>query len=600
VNQVIDSFPQTDNRFSDNNFYNSTKQFDFNNMALKNNFGLFPTSMQNLFVHNNNQFVNRNQFQPCPQNLINRNNKTINSRNTANPGFYFNNGFNVNKFPNNNYIPNYNASPPILNYQAESFPFHFQNINNINNGHFKSNFENNNHYLNNKLNSHININQPKNFFAAENFNNRPITNSSNYKYSNTPNNKKSANFNSSNIPQKSSSSENPISESNSNSAITNNYFSYMFNDANANNPITGNVKSAVSADGIVSNSILIIPQNSISSKTNGSLDADKVDVKENKIINSVQDEKNDNNKFIKNSNNFQKKDDEKIALKSQNINRSIITDDIDNTSNKKQNKILSTSELKEKTDKSQISIKKTRLVEQSRNQINDKDSSITKNYNKISSSNENVEILKVVLMNVPGINSNDNSSLTFTIHNHDNLFESFNSFLTLNNISLEFEFSILVNIFQAISTIYSLNNSNTTKSDERSIKILHSIWKNHCFLVSQKTLFNKKNDNSFTTKNIENDLDKILNLNNLIKNYDSDEEFINFEPKSDNNNKPEKNLIDNIGVYNSSLSFEDSFDNIEEDPEFDNSKSLSCKGGGYDSIERMHYLNAITLLNKSF
>lgn len=591
VAPVVDSFSHADPRFLNNNFNHNARLFDYNLFPPKNYFPLFPNNPSMIMQNNNIQYPNQNQFLSFSGNFLNRNLETMNSMNPSHPGFHFNNNFNNNNFlHNNHFIQNDNAF--TFNNQSEFIPFHLNNNKNIfynnNNEPFKSNLQNNQNL--NFFNSDNNLNNSSNYFN-ENLN-KPIMNNNNINnenYSNSSYNKKNSNINS-NFPQKSI-SENPVFESNPNSAVVNNYFNYMFNDANANNPIIENGKKS---DEIISELNVVLQKSTVEKKNESSF-AEKVEIKAAKINNVSTADFLENkfrtksNIFLKNDEKLDSNDNQEITKKqNQNIAKELKENSIPKlNSNEKEN---------EKTNKSQRSTQ-TKIFNQNKNFLNEKNSSraITENFR--TNSNENVEILKVVLMNVPGINTNNNSnSLTFTIHKLENLFDSFKIFLTLNKISAEFEFSILVNIFQAISTIYSLNNSKVTKSDEKSIKILHSIWKNHCFLVSQKSLFNKQNENSFTKKNLENDFDKILNLNenkDLIIN-----EFSNNDSTFPNN-KIEKNLIENIGVINSSFSQEESFENIEEELELDISRSFSCKGQ-YDCIDSMHYMKSISLLNKSF
>ncbi len=201
----------------------------------------------------------------------------------------------------------------------------------------------------------------------------------------------------------------------------------------------------------------------------------------------------------------------------------------------------------------------------------------------IKKDNKNIEILRVYLKNVSGINREWNNSkennLVFTVFKNENLFDSFKEFLESNNISEKFEFPILVNIFQSLTLIYNLTNSKISQNDEKIIKTLHNLWKNHCYLISQKSLSKKHKD----IKNLEHTIDDDLN------------KLIHITPKENEFNLIRIKDLNNILFGKDFMNIE-SIDKIDYEEEFETSNSSDFSF----EDEGIGYQRNIELLNKTF
>lgn len=117
---------------------------------------------------------------------------------------------------------------------------------------------------------------------------------------------------------------------------------------------------------------------------------------------------------------------------------------------------------------------------------------------------ENIEILKVIFYIKDmkqylekETKTNIDHKLIFSIKKLDDLFSCLQSFCEQNMISEDLEFSLLLNICQAISGLSNINNVKISKKDEDQLIRLNNIWKNHCLQISQKNLFER----NFTTNN---------------------------------------------------------------------------------------------------
>lgn len=574
----------------------------------------------NQFNHNPQYFNYNNNFQqinhinsqpkfPNPFNNRMNNNCNLNSQNFTinnNPfPFQFNNTYENSNFQN--FSPPLNSNPPPTNNLISGNRQNYNNFNNLNSN-----------YLHNNLNKVI----------LENYEIPNI----NYFYNNIKsknNQKRIQSFN--NYPQKNI-TENLLDENGDTSNTVNNYFNYIFNNTNVNQ-----YQSQIFEEKQILNNI------STNTKYNLNPNLEKInqfsnihEKKQSKLNEFIKSPKEDatydisNNKCLKNVNLFlNKEESSEFLYKNSNQMHSKTVHDINTNFIHNKNKIFkeiyyTKNDLIAKETMNEILDKNTTLnknqppsniyskkfVENNKHKLNNfsekNDSNFLKSLgnkssfssnietiasNKIKDQNENIEILKVVLLNVKGIDSNTNdNSLSFIIHKNDDLFKTFNSFLKLNNISEKFEFPILVNVFQAISTIYKLNNSIISKKDENGIKILYNIWRNHCLLKSLKhNIINKEDDlSNKIQENLKCDLEEILNSN-------LDDKNLNYR----NNNF---NVIKNIGLFESCSedSNEDNlYDQEEQNSAIDFSSAFSCDDDFCDDDNNNINKNSYELLNRT-
>jgi hypothetical protein len=360
-----------------------------------------------------------------------------------------------------------------------------------------------------------------------------------------------------------------------NSNIQNNYFNYIFNDSNTDNyivrenqdiyKILNNLNKTPLENFIKENETKIIKKelssNNFFTKQNFKGDNKVINKDQLFRTNSQVKEINQNQMMSNSCLNY-----EDFSIKSTNyVNE-----------NKFYSNQISSKNIEEKSLK-QIIIKNLRET----NCSSDSNTNIEKDV--IKKDNKNIEILRVYLKNVSGINREWNNSkennLVFTVFKNENLFDSFKEFLESNNISEKFEFPILVNIFQSLTLIYNLTNSKISQNDEKIIKTLHNLWKNHCYLISQKSLSKKHKD----IKNLEHTIDDDLN------------KLIHITPKENEFNLIRIKDLNNILFGKDFMNIE-SIDKIDYEEEFETSNSSDFSF----EDEGIGYQRNIELLNKTF
>ena len=543
-NNKMKNYDLSQNKFSSNN-HNSNILLNFPNVKPENlnfqinqmnqngnnnlNFPIFHYTQTPVIVNNNVTNINYNKLIP----------------NKLNPDFK---NFQKNNINYGNII-NQNENFYDLNNQGR-----FTNINNNPNQQVFNNFNNMNFFRNNNQQNFEDINNHnKNFsFNPQEFTNPNIFHNNFIK---RPNEKLPVNNNNLFSHDIIFQPNFPNPNSNTNNNIINNYFNYYISDKNENfNNINFQKDSC-----LINKNINYHEYYGENNYENLNLHFDSIkNEKEFINHNNLRNQKVKSEINNQTRNNYENKEFLNLNKNNININDPNLFSFEKGNLNKNKFQNISNFEIyPEKYDnKNNKPIERVELYIQ--NEINEF---------------ENIEILKV---NFTLGNEYQKNNYIFILCKSDNFFESFKKFCEENKIPQNSEISLIFVIFQALSSIFQINNSKISKFDENYLEILKNNWKNFCLQISQKNLLDiyikkEKNKTSAankiiydTTNNSKNNPDDKINCKPTISNIIFDEEKL----KNVNYKNNPKNFFSESEKYENS--FPEIIENINKSNEDNN------------------------------